>query len=199
MPRRRLSAAFLIATALGALHAGPPKAPALDPKVLEGWLKAGALAPQHARLKAYVGTWATHQTDWLPSGTVWNEADGTAVIRPVLGGRFIQEDYTTNLNGHAFHGYGLMGFDTQHGAYLLLWMDDLNTSYMALSGSFDGTQRVLTLVGALPPGATGQATTAGWRVTDTWWDANHHAVVWWGHDAAGQPVKLSQILYTRNT
>ncbi len=195
MPLR--SSALVLGLAVALSGAQPPKAVPVDPKVLQGWMAAGAPAPEHARLEPYLGAWTTHQTDWLPTGQAWNEADGTATFRSILGGRFVQEDYTTTLDGHPFHGFGLMGYDRQKQAYLLLWMDDLNTGFVSLAGTFDGTQRVLTLLGSLPSGAVGQVTPPGWRVTDTWWDPDHHAVVWWGRDAAGQPVKLSQILYSR--
>ena len=197
MPFR--STVLLAAALLGSagLLAGTPKPPQMDPKVLQGWMAQGMPVAEHARLRDYVGTWATHQTDWLPTGKTWNEADGTATYHLTLGGRFVQEDYTAALNGHPFHAMGLMGFDRQAKSYILLWMDDLNTGFMSLAGTFDGTGRVLTLLGALPQGAAGQVAAPGWRVTDTWWDANHHAVVWWGLSSAGQPTKLSQILYTR--
>jgi hypothetical protein len=178
-----------------AMTAPPPK---LDPKVLQGWVDDGKPVAQHARLKDYVGSWTTHQTDWLPDGKVWNEADGTATCHLIMDGRFLREDYATTLDGHPFHGLGLLGFDRQKQIYTFVWLDDLGTSITSLGGSFDGTGRVLTLLGGLPPGVVGQAATATWRVTDTWQDANHHVVVWWGKGSDGLPAKFSQIRYARN-
>ena len=132
------------------LLAETPKPPQMDPKILQGLMNQGMPVAEHARLRDYVGTWATHQTDWLPTGKTWNEADGTATCHLTLGGRFVQEDYTSALDGHPFHAMGLMGFDRQAKSYILLWMDDLNTGFVSLAGTFDGTGRVLTLLGALP-------------------------------------------------
>lgn len=196
----RPSALLLAATLAAMLPArASDQVTKVSPKVLKGWMAQGMPVAEHARLRDYVGSWVTRQTDWLPDGKKWNEADGTATYHLVLGGRFVQEDYVTSLDGHPFHAMGLLGFDRQAKAYRLVWMDDLNTGFLTLSGTFDGTGRLLTLLGGLPAGTTGQVTTAGWRVTDTWWDPNHHAVVWWGQGPTGEPVKLSQILYTRNS
>ncbi|HEX9082204.1 MAG TPA: DUF1579 family protein [Holophagaceae bacterium] len=192
-----LLALLFAGPAARARRADPPAFTPVDPKVLQGWMSEGTPVAEHARLRDYVGTWTTQQTDWLPSGRAWNQAAGTATFHLVLGGRFVQEDYTTTLDGKPFHALGLMGFDRQKKAYNSLWMDDLNTGFIALDGTFDGTGRVLTLLGGIPAGGSDSASAAAWRVVDTWWDPDHHAVIWWGRGAAGQPVKLSQILYTR--
>ncbi|GLH70359.1 hypothetical protein GETHPA_18920 [Geothrix rubra] len=196
MPLYSRSAALLMLPVL--LAAGPPKAPAMDPKAFQAWLDSAAPTAAHARLKAYVGAWTTRQTDWLPTGEKWNEADGTATCRLVLGGRFLQEDYATTLDGHPFHGLGLTGFDRQRNAYVAEWLDDFGTGVISLEGTFDGTGHVLTLLGPSPAGSVGGHAASGWRVTDTWWDPDHHAVAWWGQGIDGRPVKVSEILYTRD-
>ena len=192
----RLSA--LAALCLPALlWAAPPKAQGMDPKAFQAWLDSAAPTEAHAWLKAYLGSWTTHQKDWLPSGALWNEADGQATCRMLLGDRFLQEDYTTTLDGHPFHGLGLTGFDRQKNAYMMVWLDDFGTGVIPLEGKLDGTGHVLTLEAPLPAGAA-STTAPRLRVTDTWWDKDHHALAWWGQGPAGQPVKLSEILYTRN-
>lgn len=178
-------------------QAETPKPPRMDPKALQAWMDSAAPIAAHGQLNDYVGTWTTHQKDWLPTGDLWNEAGGTATCRLILGGRFVQEDYATALDGHPFHGLSITGFDRQKNAYVSMWLDDFGTGFIPLEGSFDGTGHVLTLLGAVPGGSP-KGRSGGWRVTDTWWDKNHHAVAWWGQASDGRPVKLSEILYTRN-
>lgn len=180
------------------LAAAPPKAPGMDPRALQTWMDSAAPVAAHNRLKAYVGAWTTRQTDWLPTGDRWNAADGTATCRLILGGRFLQEDYTTSLDGHPFHALGLTGFDRQRNAYVAEWLDDFGTGVISLMGTFDAAGRVLTLLGPAPEGQVGGRAATGWRVTDTWWDADHHAVAWWGQGIDGRPVKVSEIVYTRD-
>ena len=196
MPLCRRTAAALLSPLL--LAAGPSQAPAMDPKALQAWMDAAAPVAAHARLKAYVGTWTTRQTDWLLTGDRWNEADGTATCRLILGGRFLQEDYATTLDGHPFHALGLTGFDRQRNTYVAQWLDDFGTGVIALEGAFDSKGRVLTLNGPSPSGFVGRHAALGWRVTDTWWDPDHHTVAWWGQGRDGRPVKVSEILYTRD-
>lgn len=184
------SVLFLAASFLSAA----PKPPGMNPKALQAWMDSAAPVAAHQKLQALVGTWTTHQQDWLPTGELWNEADGSATCHLLLGGRFVQEDYTTTLNGHPFHGLGVTGFDRQKNAYVAMWLDDFGTGFIPLEGTFDAAGRVLTLVGGVPPGRT----TGGWRMTDTWWDKDHHTVAWWGQGIDGKPVKLSEIRYTRN-
>ena len=190
------SAVALMVPAL--LAAAPPKAGGMDPKALRAWMDSAAPTAAHDRLKAYVGTWTTRQTDWLPTGDKWNEADGTATCRLLLGGRFLQEDYATTLDGHPFHALSLMGFDRQQNAYVAEWLDDFGTGIITLEGTFDGPGHVLTLLGPAPAAPTGGRAAGGWRVKDTWWDPDHHAVAWWGQGIDGRPVKVSEILYTRD-
>lgn len=197
--RPAIALMFLVLASSAAFAGTPGKVQGMDPKALQAWMAAAAPAAGHQKLLDYVGNWTTHQTDWMPTtGTKWNEADGTATCRLILGGRFVQEDYTTTLDGHPLHGLGLTGFDRQKNVYVSVWMDDFGTGIVSLEGGFDGTSHVLTLLGS-PEGAGVEGRPAvGWRVTDTWWDKNHHAVAWWGQAADGRPVKISEILYTRN-
>jgi len=188
--RLALSFPFLALPVLGAA----PTPPGMNPKALQAWMDSAAPVAAHQKLQALVGSWTTHQKDWLPTGDLWNEAEGSATFRLILGGRFVQEDYTTALDGHPFHGLGLTGFDRQQNAYVAMWMDDFGTGIIPLEGGFDPAGRVLTLTGGA---ATGRAA-GGWRVTDAWWDKDHHTVTWWGQGTDGKPVKLSEIFYTRD-
>lgn len=140
------------------------------------------------------GRWRVRQRDWRGTGTPWNDAQGFATWRPVLGGRFMQQELVTSLGNHPYHGLGLVGFDRDSGKYVGAWMDDFGTSLLPLQGDWDEGTRTLSLKGYIGPQGDPRAQ---WVMKQIWSDNNHMTVEWWGPTAAGTSAKVVQVDYAR--
>jgi hypothetical protein len=192
---KRVSACILPVCILAA-HAQPAHAAEMTEQAMSAWIASAAPVSQHALLQEMAGDWKVRQRDWRSGADPWNDAKGRATWRPVLGGRFMQQELVTSLKGHPYHGLGLIGFDRESGKFVGAWMDDFGTSLLPLEGSWDAATRTLTLKGYMGP----QADPAlQWVMKQVWHDKNHMTVEWWGPAPGRVSSKKVQVDYTRAT
>jgi hypothetical protein len=143
-----LSLALAFAVTAGAQDKAQPdakKAPPMDPKqqaMMEAWQKAATPGPQHKELAAMAGNWdVTIKSFEGPQPQV---TTGKAVRKMILGGRFLQEDYSGTYMGQPFQGFGLTGYDNVLKQYTLFWVDSMGTAMMVGEGHMDASGKVLT-------------------------------------------------------
>src|SRR5262245_27132454 len=81
--------------------------PAMDPAMAE-MMKYATPGPQHAQLKAMVGTWDATVKSWMgtPEPTV---SKGVMKNEMTLGGRLLESSYKGEWAGAPFDGFGLTG------------------------------------------------------------------------------------------
>ena len=82
---------------------------------------------EHARLDALVGTFHADLTMWNAPGLEPETMTGTMVNSWIMGGRFVQSDYSSEWMGQPFYGMGLFGYDKLQGAYMGTWCDTFST------------------------------------------------------------------------
>ncbi len=187
---RALPLTLIFAAALA--QEGP--AAEMSDQAMNAWISSAKPVAQHSRLAEMAGRWKVRQRDWRGGDAPWNDTHGTAIWRPLLGGRFMQQELATSLKTHPYHGLGLLGFDRETGKYVGAWMDDFGTSLLPLQGDWDESTKTLTLKGYIGPQADPRTQ---WVMRQTWRDRNHMTVEWWGPTASGTSAKVVQVDYTR--
>jgi hypothetical protein len=115
-----------------------------------------ALSPQHARLAAFAGSWRIHVRSWAGPGAAPQESDGSAELRRVLGGRFLEQRQRITLPGGTAAGIGYVGFDAAAGRYFSLWLDDQSPVVLRTEGAPDPSGRVIRTRGTIRDGTAGQ-------------------------------------------
>jgi hypothetical protein len=91
--------------------------------------KAMSPGEEHARLaKALVGDWTVRGKFYFSEPAT--ETDGTATFKAIMGGRYVQQDFATNLMGKPFEGRGVMGHDNTTKQYQSSWIDNMGTGMM---------------------------------------------------------------------
>jgi hypothetical protein len=104
--------------------------------------------PEHQALAKLEGTWdQTFKMRFAPDQP-WQEATGTAVAKPILGGRYIQEDVKFTAMGMPMEGMNILGYDKLTGEYTSSWADSMSTWWSNSRGkkAADGT---LTMTGTM--------------------------------------------------
>lgn len=112
-------------------------------------MKAMTPGEPHRRLATLAGEWTFTSRVWLEAGAPPSEGTGSATSTMVLGGRYLQSAYRGDLVGVAFEGFGLLGYDNTTEQYQAVWLDNMSTTLMFLTGAFDDASRTLTLRTAL--------------------------------------------------
>jgi hypothetical protein len=136
-------AAAPLAAAEKAAKADAPKAdPAQDAAMAE-MMKYAAPGPGHEVLKSMVGTWEA-SVKMLGGPGEPTVTPGTSENRLVLGGRYLEQRFTSTLFDQPFEGWGLMGFDNRRGVYTNVWVDNSSTEVLTGDGSWDAATKTMT-------------------------------------------------------
>ncbi|HVE14926.1 MAG TPA: DUF1579 family protein [Elusimicrobiota bacterium] len=89
-------------------------------------------------LAAFVGSWNIRVRYWPQPGAPVQEGDGTAEIRWVLNGRYIEQRQETRLPGGPSSGIGYVGFDEGEGRYVSIWLDGLGVLHTSGAPDLSG-------------------------------------------------------------
>ena len=114
--------------------------------------RAGAPAPEHARLTAMTGTWDVEMAfRFRPDGPAV-PVKATSTIRPLLGGLFIEETIEGSLNGTPFTTLAWTGFNTSTRQYEATRIATTNTARIAETGTYDEQTKQFELKADYPLG-----------------------------------------------
>lgn len=111
--------------------------------------KAEQSSKPHDQLKRLVGNWTTEMTSFYPNPEEPTVTKGKASFKMILGGNFVEQRFTGEIDGQKYQGIGVAGFDTAQGKYVGTWKDSLNTGIMHTEGTYDVKTHSLTESGEM--------------------------------------------------
>lgn len=201
--KRRIKYSVATLVLGGALVAGIAWAedkptPALDPQMAEMLKKAEiACNPSaaHKSLDPFVGEWTAEVKTWLVPGESPTVTKGSAKATWILGGRYVQEEFTGEFMGKPFRGISLTGYDNVRQKYRTVWMDDMSTTMVTCEGEADAAGKEFTYKGDYACAMTGEKHKNTKLVSRL---VNKDKHVFEMHDPAlGENSKVMEITYTR--
>jgi len=128
--------------------------PEMD-RMMKMWQEVATPGEPHKRLNALVGSWTTKSTAWMDPSTPM-VSTGTAELKWILGGRFLQQEVSGEMMGMPFSGIGFTGYDNYNMKYGSFWIDNSATAMFTAEGGFDQTGKVLTMYGKMDEWMTGE-------------------------------------------
>lgn len=121
-----------------AAPSAPATNPAMDPAAaMQKMMELAQPGPAHKELAKGVGSWDEHFKMRMSPDEPWMEFDGTSEIKPLLGGRYVQEDVNFQMEGMPMQGLGIMGYDNMTQEYTSLWADSMSTWWVESRGKKD--------------------------------------------------------------
>jgi len=169
----------------------PPSSSADMQSQMQQALAAAQPGPQHAQLMKVAGDYTTRET-FYASGSEPQESTGTAKLKPILGGRFLEEENSGQSFGQPYSGLRLYGYNNGSKQYEAIWIYDGSTAFLVLDGTSDDNGKTVRYSGAFL-GPDGERQTL--RVTITHDDADHFTVKLLGESAGG--MSTLETVYTR--
>lgn len=100
----------------------------------------------HKMLAQYAGKWSFVTKFWMPDGKV-EETKGSATMKMILGGRFLQQEMSGTSMGQPFTGIGITGYDNLKKVYDNVWLDSMSTAIMNAKGNYDSSTKTLSETG----------------------------------------------------
>jgi hypothetical protein len=167
----------------------------MDPQaMMDVYKKLATPGEPHKQLANLAGSWTTKTKEWMEPGKPPTEATGTAEMRMVLDGRFLQQEYSSTMMGQPYSGIGTTAYDNLRKKYVTTWIDTMGTGIFTMEGTGTPDSKTITMKGqhAKPDG--GQMThRAVWKIVDD----NTQIFEMYGTHDHGKEMKMMEITYSR--
>lgn len=119
----------------------------MDPAKMQDMMKKAEAAATpgapHKMLADLAGQWTTTTKMWMSPNGKPEESTGKSTLKTILGGRWLQQDFKSQVMGKPFEGMGLTGYDNVTGKYETMWFDTMSTGVMKGSGVYEAGSKTL--------------------------------------------------------
>ena len=162
--------------------------------MMELWKKMAMPGEPHKLFATLAGSWTTTSKEWMEPGKPPTESTGTAEIKMLLDGRFLYQEYNSQMMGQPFSGIGIDAYDNMTKKYVTAWLDSMGTGIFIMEGSASADGKTITLKGSHPePGGGKMTHRAVWKIVDN----NNQTFDMYGAHHGGKETKMMEIVYTR--
>lgn len=148
----------------------------------------------HKLLASLAGSWNTRNKWWMEPGKPPDESTGTCVRKMLLGGRYLQEEFNSEMMGSPFTGIGVTGYDNHTKKYVSTWMDTMSTGIYFFEGTASADGKTITLESRYNDPVKGPMK---WRSVLRIVDNNTQVSEMYGTDKSGKEEKMGETTYTR--
>jgi hypothetical protein len=162
--------------------------------MMELWKKMAMPGEPHKLFATLAGSWTTTSKEWMEPGKPPTESTGTAEIKMLLDGRFLYQEYNSQMMGQPFSGIGIDAYDNMTKKYVTAWLDSMGTGIFIMEGTASADGKTITLKGSHPePGGGKMTHRAVWKIVDN----NNQTFDMYGAHHGGKETKMMEIVYTR--
>ena len=162
--------------------------------MMELWKKLATPGEPHKQLASMAGSWTTTTKEWMEPGKPPTESTGTAEMKMLLDGRFLYQEYNSQMMGQPFSGIGIDAYDNMTKKYVTAWIDSMGTGIFIMEGTASADGKTITLKGSHPePGGGKMTHRAVWKIVDN----NNQTFDMYGAHHRGKETKMLEITYTR--
>ncbi|MCZ7648512.1 MAG: DUF1579 domain-containing protein [Planctomycetota bacterium] len=119
--------ALSLALALGGRTLAEDAAPGMDEAGMKLWQEKTTPGPEHEALMKLAGEYEVASKMFMAPEQPPQEGKGAATFTPVLGGRFLKQEYKGEMMGQPFDGLGFDGYDKIKKEYVTVWFDSMGT------------------------------------------------------------------------
>lgn len=162
--------------------------------MMEVYQKLGTPGAPHKMLASLAGTWATKSKGWMDPDKPPMESEGTCAQKMLLGGRYLQQEYSGDMMGAPFSGIGIMGYDNHTKRYVSTWIDSMSTGIYLFEGEATPDGKTITQESCYDDPVKGPMT---WRSVTKIVDRDTLLFEMYGIDKTGRKDKMMEITYTR--
>lgn len=169
--------------------------PPMEPHaMMELYNKLSMPGEPHQLFASLKGSWTTKTKEWMDPEKPPVESTGAAEMKMLLGGRFLQQEFTGDMMGKPYSGIGISGYDNILKRYVSIWLDTMSTDIFTMAGTASADGRTITLNGQhAEPGGGYMTHRAIWNIISN----NRQTFTMYGTHHGGKEQKMLEIVYTR--
>jgi len=178
-----------------AMAKGKKAEKAMDPQaMMEVYTKLAAPGEQHKQLASLAGSWTTKTKEWMEPNKPPVESTGSAEMKILLDGRFLQQELTGQMMGQPFSGIEITAYDNLLKRYVTSWMSTMGTGIFKMEGTASTDGKTITLKGQhAEPGGGYMKHRAIWKIVDN----NTQTFDMYGAHPGQKEWKMMEMTYTR--
>jgi hypothetical protein len=167
----------------------------MDPQAMMAvYTKLAAPGEQHKQLASLAGSWTTKTKEWMEPNKPPVESTGSAEMKMLLDGRFLQQELTGQMMGQPFSGIEITAYDNLLKRYVTSWMSTMGTGIFTMEGTASTDGKTITLKGQhAEPGGGYMKHRAIWKIVDS----NTQTFDMYGTYPGGKEWKVMEMTYTR--
>ena len=167
----------------------------MDPQaMMETYKKLATPGEPHKLFASLAGSWATKTKEWMEPDKPPMESTGSAEMKMLLDGRFLQQEFTGDMMGQSYSGVGISAYDNLRNRYVTMWIDSMGTGIFTMEGTASADGKTITLKGQhAEPGGGHMTHRAVWQIVDS----NTQTFDMYGTHGNGKEMKMMEIRYTR--
>ena len=167
----------------------------MDPQaMMEMYQKLATPSEPHKLFATLAGSWTTTTKEWMEPGKPPTEAAGSVEMKMLLDGRYLQQEFNSEMMGQPYTGMGITGYDNLRKKYVSIWLDTMSTAPFMMEGTGSDDGKTITLKGQhAEPGGGHMTHRAVWKIVDS----NTQTFDMWGTEHGGKEMKVMEIVYTR--
>jgi hypothetical protein len=162
--------------------------------MMDVYKNLGTPGVPHKLLSNMAGSWTAKVKSWCEPGKPPMESTGACEQKMVLGGRFLQQEFTGEMMGSPFTGIGVNGYDNHTKKYVSTWMDSMGTAILFFEGTAGPDGKTIIQESRYDDPIKGPMK---WRSVTRIVDANTHVFEMYATDKSGKEEKMMEITYTR--
>lgn len=156
----------------------------------------GSPGPGHKVFDSLAGAWKAESTYWLTPGAPALTSSGTARVRPLLGGRYLNEQYRTKSEELGqFEGRGTLAYDRLGEEYVHTWIDTMNTGIMISRGKLSEDGKAIVMHSKFKDPVTRQD--LAYRIVSQLGDGKKRTMEMFVTHPGQDEHKLMEIVYTK--
>jgi hypothetical protein len=161
---------------------------------MDVYTKLGTPGGPHKGLARMAGSWITKIKSWTEPNKPPMESAGTCEQKMLLGGRFLQQEFTGDMMGSPFTGIGVTGYDNHTKKYASTWIDSMGTAILVFEGTGSADGKTITQESRYDDPIKGPMK---WRSVTRIVGDNTYVFEMYGTDKRGKEEKMMEITYTR--
>jgi len=166
-----------------------------DP-MMQLMMKYGMPGEFHKKLDGLIGSWDLTTKWWMDPKAPPQESKGTAECSWIMGGRYVRENVTGDVMNQPFHGMSISGYNNFRQEFVSLWIDNMSTSFMFMTGAMDKDDKTIAYQGTYDDIMTGQKDKK-FRVVTKSIDSDHRVYEWYDFAPDGKEFMSMEVSYTR--
>jgi hypothetical protein len=167
----------------------------MDPQaMMELYAELAKPGEPHKQLATLAGSWTTRTREWMEPDKPPVESTGSAEMKMLLDGRYLQQEITGQMMGRPFSGIEITAYDNLLKRYVTTWMSTTGTMIFMMEGTASADGKTITLKGKHPePGGGYMTHRAIWTIIDS----NNQTFDMYGAHNGGKEMKIIETTYTR--